>query len=132
MTDHAQTPAEPYARPQPKPRRYSRPRPSLARYVLAIAAVAIVGAIALWGGLAAQMSSGGDPVLGETATATSNPSAISAPVSDDEGGAIEGDDLEEDDLGAVVIGATVDQAPAPVSTATAPAPAPAPVQTSTS
>ena len=128
MSDHDETPAELYSRPQPKPRRYSRPRPSLARYVLAVAAVAVVGAIALWGGLTAQMSSGGDPVLGSTAT--SNPSTSAAPVSDEDGEEFGDDDGEEGDLGAVVIGGTVGAPPA--TTATAPVPAPAPVQTTTS
>ena len=70
MSSHDGTPTDPYSRPQPKPHRYSRPRPSLARYVLAVATVAVIGALALWGGLAAQMSSGGDPVLGVAAAST--------------------------------------------------------------
>lgn len=134
MTESSETPADPHAQPeQPPRRRFSRPRPSLARYVLAVAAVAAVGATVLWGGLSAQMSTGKDPGLGEAAAGTRSTAVGHA----DPGVVVVGGDGEEsgegdDDGGVIVVGA----APAVAPTTPAPAPivtqTPAPVQTTTS
>ena len=136
MTEHEDTTEQRYSRPpQPQPRRFSRPRPSLRAYLGRVAAIAAVAALLLWGGLTAQLTSGGDPVLGEAAATGTSASATpsTAVVSEDDDG---DDDAEEssdpeDGYGAVVIDSTPD-VQAPTAVAPAPAPAPAPVQTATS
>jgi hypothetical protein len=96
-----------------------RRKPSLAHNLLLIGAISAVVALLIWGGLAVQLATGGDPALGDattasTAPATSATTSPSTPVFSGE------DDSDDDD--AVV----VTPAPAPVEST------PTPVQTSVS
>lgn len=131
MDQRADSPDARYARPKPRP--YAPARPSLIRYLLAIAAVAAVSALAIWGGLSAQMSAGHDPALGDK-TVTPAAAAAVAPAGTPipSGSAEDGSDgIETDNSdggGVIVVGASPPAQTPPLGVS----PAPTPVQTATS
>jgi hypothetical protein len=103
--------------PTPARRANHRRKPSLAHNLLLVGAISAVLALLIWGGLAVQLATGGDPALGDTTTTAGAAAATSTPTTT----RVLGDD-ESDDGGVVV----VPPAPAPVQST------PTPVQTSVS
>ena len=117
--------------PTPAPRTYRRRKPSLARNLLVIGAVAFVLALAVWGGLAAQMSAGGDPALGGGSDTQSSMQANVAPPTVAVSSGDDEDEGESDDGAVVISPPTLQPAPAPTTSAPAQS-TPTSVQTSVS
>src|SRR5690349_10971771 len=99
--------------PTPARRVERRRKPSLAHNLMLVGAISVVLALVIWGGLAAQLATGGDPALGDTTTASSAAATSAAPSASTT--SFSGDD-ESDDDGVVV----VTPAPAPVQSTPAP------------